>query len=418
MNLPSAQSSHSPSRWVVICGLVRDEAAMAAKLDTLKTWKQDGVIDGVVFSTWHGEIARYSEISSRFEAGEFVLVELEQPKVKSFGYTLHQSKTLYYALQAVPDGAMTLKIRPDLGLLNDQVRNAILGTDITMDVPVGWPKVFERKVLISTSFLDAPFYLNDIVFYGLKSDLLALASFDFSTEMVLANTAPEQFFFRGAFARQFPLLEAYLLVQPYFVYDDPEQSAMRISMLLESDIYLDVLALNVRFMRTYFRIGIIDPLERDGFAPIDAALRLEDLFHVPQAVPGAAFLPGSHTVMVSDERPLDAMIARRFARSELGKRFAAALERIDDPSYWRDFPVNPLHPTPALRKLEQRLNAAMHALPSRLDSRLDDTGRHFIVRGHSDRVGLTVETEETLKLHEEINHMRRQLDALRAHKRG
>lgn len=402
------------NRWVLICGLVRDEASMLAKLDELRSWLDQGVIQGVVFSTWHGEIHKFPNVLERFHAGDFILVETEQPTIKSFGYTLHQSKTLYYGLQAIPKGAMVLKIRADLGGLNAQVRAAIESVDLDLTTPEGWPEVFEKKILLSTSFIDAPFYLNDIIFYGLREDLINLSSFDFSTEMIFANTAPEQFFFRGAFARQFPLLESYLTIQPYLVHDDKIRSAQRINTLLESDYYLDVLSLNLKFMRTYFRFGIIDPIEREALPEPQSGFSVHSLFNTPNAVAGATFLPGPHAVMITDERVLDALIQRRFANDDLGARLSAAFDRTAQNTYWRSFSTNPLRPDPAIVELGNRIRANTPEILHRLDGQNDTSGRHFVVRGHSDRVGLTIQTDETQKLHEEINHMRRQLDALRA----
>lgn len=132
---------------------------------------------------------------------------------------------------------------------------------------------------------------------------------------------------------------------------------------------------------------------------------------------GIAFLAGPHAVMASDERAIDALLEGRFARDALGTRFVAALERTADPAYWLSFDTNPLRPNAQVRELQDRIHTIMPELLDRLDSRKDPAGRHFVIRGHSDRVGLTVESDETQKLHEEINHMRRQLDALRAGKR-
>ncbi len=92
-------------RWAVICGLVRDESAFVKKLDTLTAWRRTGAIDGIVFSTWMGELDRYPAVAAAYAAGAFTLVETEQPQLKAPGHFIHQMKSLYYGLQAVPSDA-------------------------------------------------------------------------------------------------------------------------------------------------------------------------------------------------------------------------------------------------------------------------------------------------------------------------
>jgi hypothetical protein len=38
--------------WVVIAGLVRDEAIFARQLEVLVDWRKKQLIEGIVYSTW------------------------------------------------------------------------------------------------------------------------------------------------------------------------------------------------------------------------------------------------------------------------------------------------------------------------------------------------------------------------------
>ncbi len=403
-------TSDSVERWAAICGLVRDEPGLLAKLDTLAAWRERGVIKDVVFSTWQGELDRYPALRTRLDAGEFVLIESAPPLVKAFGHTLHQSKALHYALQAIPAGAMVLKMRADLGALDVNVLEAITQTSLGPTDPT-LPQVFDQRVLINASFVDSPYYLNDILLYGLRDDIARLGSFDLATEMLFSHAAPEQTFFRSAFAGVFPRLEAFLYIQPPLLSDDPEGARDRIRILLESDFYLTVLALNLRLMHGYFRLGFLGAQRREELPPLADGFDLEGLLTRAEGFDGCWLLPGTGAMMVMDERFLEAVIGRRFEMNAFGLRFARALDEVASMPTGGPAP-NALTPDPAVRDLQRRLMDRIGILQPRMAA--ETTGRHFTVQGHADRFGLTVDADSSRALHEEINQMRRELDRLRA----
>lgn len=417
MTRTSAKNARTP-RWAIISGLIRDEAVFQHQLDHMLRHKAAGDIDDIVVSTWFGELERYPSVREAYERDEFVLVQAEPPLLKTAGYTVHQAKTLYNALQVVPEGAMCLKIRPDIAPVTDAVMAAVLTVDLTLTAQKGWPKVFKQKILTAGYFVDSPYYINDIIFYGQREDLLKLATFDLSTEMVLANTAAEQFFFRGALANLCPLIEAYLKIYPAFPFGDPGVGQARMQALLGSDFFLDVVATSTRLMRHYFRVGFVHEEGRAGHAPLEAGFDLDDLFIPKTPTPGVSFNEQASSSTVVEERAMSAILEGRFKKDALGERMMAALARTEDPSYWQTFNDNMFRPDPAVVALEQSLRAVYQetnfAYEVRLAVQNDERGRNFSVAGPQDRLGLTVKTDETRRLEEEINHMRRQVDALLA----
>ncbi len=397
------------SRWAVICGLVRDEAALAVKLDTLAEWRRQGVIDGVVLSTWAGEKERYSIVSEKLASGAFTLVEMDQPRLKAPGHVIHQMKTLHYGLQAVPADAWVLKLRPDLGPISDIVRESILDPGLEPDGDDQWPDVFSSKILTPSAFLDQPYYINDIIYYGRRRDLQKLANFDLSTEYACTSTAPEQFFYRGAFAGRIPLFEAALQVLPHFAYNDEAGAARRLAALLGSDFFLDVFALNLLFLKKYFRLGFAPAGSR---TPLDQPLSIADLFSATATIPDVAYNRGAVAPALQGERALDALLSGHVVPDELGMRFAAALERVRDPAYRDGFEANALTPHPAVRALARAVWDALPGMPRRLDEREDPDGRHFFIGGHHDRVSMASDDDHTRRLEEEINHLRRRIDEI------
>ncbi len=400
-------------RWVLICGLVREEPSLLAKLEIIEGWKKRGIIDGVVFSTWLGELVNYPATTAALEALGAVIVELEPPLLRTVGHTVHQAKTLYYGLQAVPEGALVLKLRPDLYPIHEGMGDVMVGTDLDMTPDPAWPDIFQKKVLLDCTFLDAPYYCNDIRFYGLREDLLQLANFDLSTEFLCANTGPEQFFFRAPFARHFPAIEAFLQIYPSFAFHNEGLAQRRLDALLGSDFYLEVLATYFLIVDRYFRNGFIEPGQREREGVAEEEFSIADLFG-PAGVAGMSFHPEAYASVIQDEQPIKAVLAGRFKRDDIGVRMAAALARVSDPGYRTGFAANPLRPLPAVRDLQMQISEAMAGMTHRQDLALDPEGRRYVVRGHSDRLRLAVQTDEVRRLEDEVSGLRRLVESLRA----
>lgn len=401
-------------RWAIICGLIRDEQAFQAQLASLLSWKACGDIEDIVVSTWRGEIDRYPAAKEAHARGEFILVESEQPILRTNGYTLHQSRSLYYALQAVPDGAMVLKLRPDIALINEVTRAAILSTDLTLTPKPGWPEIFNQKILVAAYFVDSPFYINDIIYYGQREDLLKLASFDLGVEMTCTNMAPEQFFFRGVFANQCPLIEAYNQVSPFYYFGDEEGGTRRRNTLLASDAFLDVLAVSTRWMEHYFRVGFVSEPHRESLPSLPEDFSLAQLLGPDSGLTGTNYLAAAYAVTAVDENVIQGLLQHKFSMDALGLRMVDALERTASPDYWLSTSSNPLRPSQGIRDLQHALADALGERSLGYIHRLSEQSgdRTYRVGGHVERISLTIESDQTRLLTEEINHMRRLIDEL------
>ena len=398
--------------WVAVCGLVRDEKACETKIDQIKTLIDEGVFEGAVFSTWIGELDGYPKILDLLTKYNFKIVESSAPTVKVDGHILHQSKTLHFALEAVPVHASVLKIRPDLGELTPAVIAAIQDIDLEWHEDYSLPKIFSKKILIASSFSTAPFYMNDIVFFGQREDLKMLASFDLSIEYLSANTAPEQNFFRHLFKGKIPQLEAYLQIYPHYFFDDPARSKARLDLLLDDDFFLDVLAWHLKLLKTYFRIGFC----ADSYRKMknnSGPLKFEDYFCNSEDAEGIFFHNGTHETVLVDERALDHLLEGHFCTSPRGVRFLAALARTSTPGYREQFSSSALYPHPGLRALQAKIAAQFPDMPHRLDVLQDEGGKRFRIIGPAERVRQMTQIDESQALHAEVNHLRRVIDKLR-----
>lgn len=397
--------------WVVVCGLIRDEAAFRVKLDTLARWKAEGHIEDVVVSTWTGEIDRYPALLEAHARGEFILVEANPPDLRIMGHALHQARSLYYGLQAVPEGVRVLKTRPDIGELLDHVLTAFVSVDLTLAPRPGWPEVFSSRILVAGFCLEAPFYINDIIFFGLREDLLRLANFDLSTEYLCNHMVAEQFIFRAAFAGRFPLLEAYLQIAPPFLAVTPAEAEARLDLLFASDAFWDAFALNLRFMAHYFRVGLV----ADELRPPDdhegRALDLRALLSGTEDAADAAYNPVSHFTTAYGEDIIRTLLCGRFVRDDAGRRLEAALERTSDPDYWRAYSANPLKPEPAIRALQRVASDRYPAFGDRLAVEATGPRRHR-VGGFQDRLSVIRDAEKIDRQADEIRRLKRRVETL------
>jgi hypothetical protein len=100
--------------WVVIAGLVRDEAAFARQLEVQVDWRKQQLVEGVVYCTWIDELSKYPGIAGFLSNQDIPVVEVAEPSLRLEGHILHQMTSLHYALQLVPDGSYVFRTRPDM----------------------------------------------------------------------------------------------------------------------------------------------------------------------------------------------------------------------------------------------------------------------------------------------------------------
>jgi hypothetical protein len=143
--------------WVVIAGLVRDEAAFARQLEVLVDWRKKRLIEGIVYCTWIDELSKYPSIASFLSNQDIPVVEVAQPTLRLEGHILHQMTSLHYGLQLVPDGTYVFRTRPDMRLtqeMQDFLRNE---PSLALGAPHDWPEIFEERLVVLACSLLTPF---------------------------------------------------------------------------------------------------------------------------------------------------------------------------------------------------------------------------------------------------------------------
>jgi hypothetical protein len=400
--------------WVVIAGLVRDEAIFARQLEVLVDWRKKQLIEGVVYSTWINELSKYPNIASFLVKQDIAIVEIAEPTLQLEGHILHQMTSLHYGLQLVPDQTYVFRTRPDMRLtheMQDFLRNE---PSLALGAPDDWPEIFEERLVVLAGSLLTPFYINDMIFYGRKKDVNKLVSFDVACEVIYANMAAEQFYFAPSFYRALPIFRSFFQLSAPYSYDDRDWARRFIVQHMASDFFLQIWLTYLMCLDRYFRISF-DERTRDRAETEHASLRdlsLGNLLFRNKTVPCLSFHPATHLPLLETETFVSAILNDVFRHDAYAARINKLLPTLREWSFQESWPANALSVSKDVRKFAMVVEGLGQRRP-RIDE-LDDTSRRrFRVgsSGHRWRVMGSGDSVQTLTA--EINQLRRTNEALR-----
>lgn len=396
--------------WVIICGLVRDRQLFNTKLEKLCQWQNEGLISGIVYSTWIREIDKYKGLRQQLETAGIKTVEIQEPNLRLPGHLLHQMKTIYYGLEACPEESYVLKIRPDLCNLGINLIPVLSGeVDLKVDDSEDWPRIFQERLVIMGGFVTAPFYINDIMFYGSKQDVKKLIHFDLRYEVLYSATGPEQWFHAHPFIDTFQIFASYFPIYPGIFHNNREKAVKYIDYFLSSPFLLKVFLTYVLILSRYYRVGssvlssnlVAKELETIKKIPYSA------LFKEDTNVPGILFQIGPNSVRFRGESWIYALLNGGFAEDELGEKLQAVLAEVKTWSFHQNWIANSLTPSPEVVQVAQdceQLFSLKHKIANQV---VTQNGERFVLKGSNNRFQVVSNDVESKKLEEEILSLRR-----------
>jgi len=237
---------------IVICGLVRDEDRLRAKIRLYHEWLKNGHILDIVYSTWIGEVDRYPGLREYLSQLSVKIIEIEEPKlILKGGHQLHQMLAMHYGLEAAL-GTYVLKTRVDLCDDSDAMLGPFrLGTNPANDfLNVG----IANKILIETARLELPFLCTDAQFFGKKADLMRLVSLSAEFELLYNNMAVEQCFFFNPF-RELGIFKTHFYWNLPHFSEINKQRFEQYQEIISSEILLNVMIAWWVILDQYFQIG-------------------------------------------------------------------------------------------------------------------------------------------------------------------
>lgn len=313
--------------WAVVIGILRNEEEFRAIVRWLSRLRELGVLDGIVLSTWTGQLSGRPALAAEVAALGIRVVEAEEPRVRMKWNTLQQMVALQNGIDLCPAGSYVLKARTDQ-IYSRQYERFIYdclsgraGPLMASDGPL-----LEKRIAVCDGFFPVPFYFNDLAFFGLKSDIERLLNFDLRYVFCYRSMISEQWFFSRPFVAGFPIFDTYFRVQR------GHAGTHRLTMewfgrLLEQPFFLDVFVSYLTVVQRYFRVGPFgrfDPINRAAAAAlrgIPAARLLSD----PAFVGYRGNFASGYWI--------EPLLRGELAPDELGRRIRDAAERVAAPEF-------------------------------------------------------------------------------------
>ena len=201
--------------WVVITGNVRSGREFRRMFEQATELREKGCIDGIRFVTWKGELEQAPGLEKALVGAGVSILTVEPPtpapKIHPLfhGYVYHQRKALHFALQSLPPEAYVLKARTDFAeeRFDSMVATLFSNPATKLQVKISSP-ILETRLFTYDARPDHLFYWDDIVFSGMRNDLLKLNNFDLTCDFVQPGHVPcaEIRLFSPLFLKHYPVL--------------------------------------------------------------------------------------------------------------------------------------------------------------------------------------------------------------------
>jgi hypothetical protein len=395
------------ANWAVVCGLVRDPAAALHQASVLDQFRAEGLIQGVVISTWEGELDAYPEVRAAFDRLDALVVTSREPILKAPGNLLHQSKAILLGLDACPADAMVLKMRFDLAPLGGHLRPVLSGERLAAQEQRAKPTVFSRPVMAHGGLMFWPFFLNDIYYYGARSDLQMLGRYDVQTEVFYNDLGAEQCFHLPPFARKYPSLSLFARLQKGLEGGHAANNRLYTEILLGSDLWYRVWAIYAKALLEDYYVGMTE--EAHTLAPhvVEqyARVGLGELLDAGDALPFLRVSPVAGALELHSSGWALAAVEGVFKRDAVLERFQDAYAAISAGDDVRDSAV---FPDPAAAALAERIEAAFPEYTHKLSLQpADERERRLtfrserIMSAQQDTRALELQVAELRRLHQE-----------------
>ncbi|AYM02957.1 hypothetical protein [Levilactobacillus yiduensis] len=277
--------------WAAVCGAVRDELDVRLMLDYLLRCRAAGTIQGIVFSTWEGELEKVPAIAALLKTNNVTVVRtppidgvVGNIKTNAVNYW-RQATQLQRALDVIPADAIVLKTRTDRAMPATRRLVAMLATEDPLplvetvkqqlDLPA-FPAVFRHQVAAFRPRTNRVFQFTDFAFMGYSQDLRKMLNFEVAEFYFSRYLNANMLFFIVAFVRDYPIITDYerrikyeALIPELERYTAAGGKQFPAFLQRFYAVYLGILA-------THFRLGSLWP---QGLGKVDLPIAFADFFH-------------------------------------------------------------------------------------------------------------------------------------------
>ncbi|HEY5793207.1 MAG TPA: hypothetical protein VIS74_07905 [Chthoniobacterales bacterium] len=199
----------------MITGNVRSGREFRGIFEQVFELRRQGLVDGILFATWRDELRKFPSLGKTLADQGVTTVAIEPPAALPaihplfHGYVLHQRKALHFALCSLPADCFVLKARTDFAEERFASMAQSLFREDSPSLRVNLPQpILQTRLFTFDARTDYFFYWDDIVFCGMRDDLLALNNFELSPEVIYPAQlfAAEMRLFAPLFLKHYPVL--------------------------------------------------------------------------------------------------------------------------------------------------------------------------------------------------------------------
>jgi hypothetical protein len=234
----------------LITGLVRDEERAINLVSQLARRKADGLIDEIIFSTWANELDPYGRLRDKLKLNK--VHTIESPRQQVTFQESHQKIPILIALAYLDDNSFVTRHRFDRVTLTDKYFNYIANVREygAKRSTISWSPI-SFKISVSTAALDLPFFISDLIFAGMKQDILKLAHINPLLQLYWSpHINQELSFYASLFSLNFDLIYDYISTYP-----GPASSEYFKEVQFKSDFFIRALGFYYSALNNCFDIG-------------------------------------------------------------------------------------------------------------------------------------------------------------------
>ena len=222
--------------WAVVCGAIRQEFELYTTIAMLCDYRSEGLLEGIVISTWKGEIDNIPSLRQKLETLDIYTVELDplEENIESFIHKnyVRQAYQLKGGFDFIPEDIFVLRCRTDYTIEKiNQTKNILLGkVDMSLGSHGALKTGLSYRIAVMRYMVDLPFWLVDSCFLGYKPDMYKMINFEMTTKRYGSIIFPDVSFFINLFFHQFPIFAQFYT---YF-NDDLMNSPLNFSLNLRN----------------------------------------------------------------------------------------------------------------------------------------------------------------------------------------
>ena len=241
--------------YSIITGKVRNESRARLVIEELIGMRERGNIDSIIFSTWIGELNNYPRLIEYFVKNNIDVIESTEQKWSI--QESHQKIPILSALSFIDDDAYITRHRfdrvfPDSTFESHLNKIKNFGAEKTKPPNT----VFDAKITVNTALLDVPFFINDLVFSGVRRDILKICDMSVSSQLLFhPSVSPEFTFFACPLIKHYAEISQYISTFPGLAYSNQQRWEALKSVQKTSPLYAQFFALYVFLVSKYFNIG-------------------------------------------------------------------------------------------------------------------------------------------------------------------